>query len=113
MNKWIKYLLPVILTVAFWNCTDENESSVPEYTAADISIVESSYQSNFSETESEPCLPRQISCTKNYRVCSAARRSAGYQRCHLESFRVGKSITIHSSLIEPFQKLLSLGRLII
>lgn len=126
MSKWIKYLLPLIVVAAFWNSTDNNESTVSEVVPADISIIEYSYQSNFSESESEPCLPRQISFTNGSRVQSAARRSGGQQRNNLEFTKAGriintglryyiqnKSIIKYSTLTEPSNKLLSLGRLII
>lgn len=126
MKRWLKYLLPVIVAAAFWNIADENVSSDAIDNDADFSIIESTCGLCLSETESEPCLPRQVSFTNSCRVQSVARRTSGPQRHNLEFTKAGKiynsniryviqTITrfTSNSLSEPSQRLLSLGRLII
>lgn len=126
MKGWLKYLLPVIVVVAFWNCTEEPARSVSEVTVADDSIHNSSYLSIVSESESEPCLPRQITFSKTYRTSGVARRTTNVHRSNLEFIKAGRtinttlryfiqlnSINSYSSLTEPRQKLHCLGRLII
>ena len=126
MKRILKYLLPVVLAVVFWNCTDTPASSVPEEGLADFQLVEMSCHSSLSATESEFCPPRQVSFANSQRVQSAPRRTAGANRTNLEFTKSGKvinaclryviqrkSIIVHSSLIEPSHRLLYLGKLII
>lgn len=127
MKKLLKYLIPLILATAFWNCADaKNELPVSEEAAACMRIDETSRQSDISETQHEFCLPRQVSFGNTQRVQNAPRRTTGLNRNNLEFAKSGKvinaglrffiqqkSIIVHSSLIEPSYRLLCLGRLII
>ena len=126
MKRWLKYLLPLMVAVAFWNCKDNVLSTVPEETFATQAICESVCDNIISSSESELCLPRQASYASQTRVQTTARRTAGCCRVNVEFAKSGKvinaglryfiqtkSILIHSSLIEPAHKLLYLGKLII
>lgn len=126
MKKLLKYLIPVIVVAAFWNSTDNSTPYASEAVLADISTIECTNYSSFSKSQSEPCIPRQISLNNAHRVQSAARRATSIQRHSLEFTKAGKIINVglrhaiknncsitYSSLTEPAQRLLYLGRLII
>ena len=124
MRRWLKYLLPLMVAIAFWNCKDSFAG--PEDVVMSQTICETVCDNIISQSESELCLPRQISYASPSRVQTAPRRTTGYSRYNVEFAKSGKiinaglrysiqrkSIIIHSSLIEPFHKLLCLGKLII
>lgn len=126
MRKWLKYLLPLIFVAVFWNCKDNLIPAAPEEFSATQAICEAVSDNIISSSESELCLPRQISYASSSRVQTTARRTTGYSRASVEFTKSGKivnaglryfiqrkSIIIHSSLIEPSHKLLYLGKLII
>lgn len=126
MRKWLKYLLPMIVMAVFWNCNDSLVSTVPEKASASQVFCEEVSCSIISSSESELCLPRQISYASPLRVVNSARRTNSCSRVNFEFSKSGKvinaslryfiqrkTIIIHSSLIEPSHKLLYLGKLII
>lgn len=126
MKRMLKYLLPVIMAVVFWDCADKPESSVLETALSDLSSMTSACHADISAVDSEFCLPNQVSFTHSQRVQNAPRRTVGTHRSNLEFSKSGKvvnaclkylvqkrSIIIHSSLMEPSHRLLYLGKLII
>ena len=126
MKRWLKYLLPLMVVVIFWNCKDNLTPKVPDVVAESHSICEAICDTVISTSESELCLPRQISYANQSQVQTSARRTAGNSRINVEFAKSGKvvnsgiryfiqrkSIIIHSSLVEPANKLLYLGKLII
>lgn len=126
MKRLLKYLLPVIAVLALWNCMGTSVSADTGNAAAAMSLEETVYQTVISESQSELCLPRQISVASCQRIQSGARRTVGSGRNNIEFTKSGKiinadiryfvqkkSIIIHSSLIEPAHRLLYLGKLII
>lgn len=126
MKRVLKYLLPVIAVLVFWNCMDAPVSAVTAEVHSAASFEDTAFHTYISESESELCLPRQVSFANSQRVQTAVRRTAGAGRNNIEFTRSGKiinadvryfvqrkSILIHSSLIEPAHRLLYLGKLII
>jgi hypothetical protein len=126
MKRWLKYLLPLVVAVAFWNGKDNLLSTVPEEIISTQTICDAICDNVISTSKSELCLPRQVSYTSSSRVQTTARRTTGYSRDNVEFTKSGKiinaglryfiqtkSILIHSSLVEPAHKLLYLGKLII
>lgn len=126
MKRWLKYLLPLVVGVAFWNSTDELSSKTSEELSATQAIGETVCDNIISASESELCLPRQISNASSSRVQTTTRRAAGFNRINVEFvksdrrihvgfgyFRQRNSQLLHSSLMEPAHKLLYLGKLII
>lgn len=126
MKGWLKYLLPIVVVVAFWNCTEEPATSASEVAVANEFIQKSSFQTNLSESQPKPCLPRQTSITSAQVIQTYARKSSGIQRTHIVFAKSGKTVntalrfTIQksvidsdSSLTEPGQRLHCLGKLII
>lgn len=127
MRIWLKYLLLLVVVTVFWNCKSDLVSvTVPEDTSSHQAICVAVSGNIISSSESELCLPRQISYTNPYRVQTTARRTTSYNRTNVEFAKSGKiinsglryfiqrkTIIIHSSLIEPSVKLLYLGKLII
>jgi hypothetical protein len=126
MKRWLKYLLPLVVAVAFWNGKDNLLSTVPEEIISTQTICDAICDNVISTSKSELCLPRQVSYTSSSRVQTTARRTTGYSRDNVEFTKSGKiinaglryfiqtkSILIHSSLVEPARKLLYLGKLII
>lgn len=125
MGKMLKYLFPLIAALALWNCADEPASSVNEEAAA-VSFSEPVCHANISASESQLCLPRQVSFASPQTLQGTARRTNSVHRNNLEFAKSGrilnaglicfvqrKSLIIHSSLLEPSNKLLCLGQLII
>ena len=126
MKNLLKYLVLVFATALFWNCADKSLSSVPGEGIPDMAAIEGTVHTSISETDSELCLPRQISFANSYRAQSTVRRTNTAHRNNIEFAKAGKivnpglryaiqtqSIIIHSSLMEPSHRLLCLGRLII
>lgn len=124
MKKLLKYLL-VFFAVLAW---DSEGSAVFAYAqeAEEESFFLIDSATSISSTESEFCLPRQVSFANTQRVQSNARRTTSISRNNLEFARAGKVINaglryfiqnryiiIRSSLSEPARILLFLGKLII
>lgn len=124
MKKLLKYLL-VFFAVLAW---DSEGSAAFAYAqeAEEESFFLIDSATSISSTESEFCLPRQVSFANTQRVQSNARRTTSISRNNLEFARAGKVINaglrffiqnryiiIRSSLSEPARILLFLGKLII
>lgn len=125
MMKILKYLLPLIVFAAISCGTDERIADVQEDFMTESALDALSCQNSISETESDLCLPRQITGTTTTQVQHAARRTTSVQRSSLEFIKAGKvinagiksltsnSIILRSALYEPASRLFTLGRLII
>ena len=126
MKNLLKYLVFFIAVAIFQNSTEKSVTSVQEKGIADMSFIEEAYHSVILETDSELCLPRQVSSANSFRAQNTVRRTNSIHRNNFEFAKAGKvinaglrysiqhrSIIIHASLIEPSHRLLSLGRLII
>lgn len=126
MGKYLKYLLPLMMALAFLNCTDEYVPAADGKVHEVISFNSTDCHSDISESESELIIPRRISSAIRHRTLGQARRTAGAHRNSPEFTRSGKiinadirystrkrSATTLSSLAEPSHRLLCLGRLII
>ena len=126
MKRWLTYLLPLMVIALFWNCKDNPASTSPDKAPLMHTISEAVCDNVINASESELCLPSQISYAGPSRIQTSARRTTGYSRVNFEFANSGKlinaglryfiqkkSILIHSSLVEPAHKLLYLGKLII
>ena len=126
MKNLLKYLRFFLVAATFVNCTDKYVSSVSDETEAGMSLSESLYHTNISASDSELCIPRQEQVVNGQRVQSTTRRTNNAHRnsvvfaksgkvinAELRYFIQQKSIIIHSTLMEPTHRLLSLGKLII
>lgn len=126
MKTLLKYLFPVIAALAFLNGPDNSAPAAADDASVPASQAHMTSDSKISETESELCLPRQVSSACPQQLQSSARRTGGMHRNNIEFTKSGKiinadlryfiqrqSIIIHCSLIEPALRLLYLGRLII
>jgi hypothetical protein len=126
MKKLLKYILPVIVVAAFAGSQDSAECRSAEGLPGDISIYAEAYQTTLSETESELCLPRQISFASPQQVQRTARRASSIQRNNFEFSKAGKVenaglryfiqtifIVTRSPLADPVNILLAMGKLII
>ena len=126
MKNLLKYLLFFLVAATFVNCTDKYVSSVSDETEAGMSLSESLYHTNISASDSELCIPRQEQIVNSQRIQSTTRRTNHVHRnsvvfaksgkvinAELRYFIQQKSIIIHSTLMEPTHRLLSLGKLII
>ena len=126
MRNILKYLLLFIVTAVFWDRADAVTSSADKDAdivfPADVSV----YHTKISVSDSELSPPHHVSITNSVQVQSTARRTNGIHRNKIEFIKCGKTfnssqryfiqkktIITHSSLIEPAQKLLYLGKLII
>lgn len=124
MKKLLKYLL-VFFAVLAWDSEGTAAFTYAQETEEESFFLIDSATS-ISSTESEFCLPRQVSFANTQRVQSNARRTTSISRNNLEFARAGKVINaglryfiqnryiiIRSSLSEPARILLFLGKLII
>lgn len=126
MEKLLKHILLVIVAVAFAGSADgaqcQQACGLPE----DVSISADAYQTTLSETESELCLPRQVSFAGPQQVQNSARRTNSTQRSSFEFTKAGKVenagiryfiqttfVITRSPLADPANILLSSGKLII
>lgn len=126
MKKLLKYLFPLVLALTFWSCAENSRSMVSEGPVTPAALNDASRQANISASDSQLCLPRQVTYANTQTVQGTARRTNSINRNNIEFMKSGKvlnagliyfiqrkSIIIHSSLIEPANKLLYLGQLII
>ena len=126
MKKLLKYIFPVIVAVAFAGSADGAGFQAADGYPENRSIYTGTYQTTLSESESEPCLPRQISFAAPHQVRSSARRINTSQRNGFEFTRSGKIekagiryivqttfIMTRSLLADPACILLRTGKLII
>ena len=125
MWKILKYLLPLFVVAALCGGTQEHVADVHEHFMSEASLDAIGCQNSISETESDLCLPRQITSGTYTNVQNAARRTNGAQRSSLEFAKAGKiinagikyltisTIIFQSALYEPASRLSVLGRLII
>ena len=125
MWKILKYLLPLLVVAAICGGTGDRVSDIQEDFMSEASMDVLGCQSSISETESDLCLPRQITGGTNTNVQNTARRTTNVQRNSLEFAKAGKIINagikylttniiiFRSALYEPASRLSALGRLII
>ena len=125
MWKILKYLLPLLVVAAICGGTGERVSDIQEDFMSEASLDVLGCQNSISETESDLCLPRQITSGTNTNVQNAVRRTNTVQRSSLEFAKAGKIINtgikylttniilFRSALYEPASRLSALGRLII
>lgn len=125
MKNLLKYLLVLFSAVLVWG-SEDGAAFTDRQDAAEEAYFQVDSFTSISSAESEFCLPRQVSSANTQRVQSNARRTTSLSRNNLEFARAGKiinaglryviqnrSIIIHSSLSEPANLLLYLGKLII
>ena len=125
MWKILKYLLPLLVVAAICGGTGERVADIQEDFMSEASLDAVGCQNSISETESDLCLPRQITSGTTTNVQNAARRTTNVQRSSLEFAKAGKIINagikylttniilFRSALYEPASRLSALGRLII
>lgn len=126
MRLFLKYLLPVIVAAFFWNCTDNRVSEVSDDVFAAVELCEITHDTGISASDSEFSVPRQVSFASSQTVQRSARNGNGSHRRNIEFAKSGKvinagvlyfiqrnTIIVKSSRIEPSNRLLCLGRLII
>ena len=125
MWKILKYLLPLLVAAAICGGTGDRVPDIQEDFMSEASMDALGCQNSISETESDLCLPRQITGGTNTNVQNAVRRTNTVQRSSLEFAKAGKiinagikyltisTIIFQSALYEPASRLSALGRLII
>ena len=125
MWKILKYLLPLLVVAAICGGTGDRVPDIQEDFMNEASMDAVGCQNSISETESDLCLPRQITSGTSTNVQNTARRTTSVQRNSLEFAKAGKIINtgikylttniilFRSALYEPASRLSALGRLII
>lgn len=126
MKRLLEYLLLFIVAAVLWGSADNAVSASSVGEAEEMAFNGYVCQTDFSPTDSEFSLPRQVSFANSQRVQSTVRRTNNANRSNVEFAKAGKvvnaglryftqlqSIIIHSSLVEPSRRLLALGKLII
>lgn len=126
MKRILKYLIPLIVAVACFETDCWSDISSYDKVTQDYSLEAAKYSSYISETDSDICLPRQVSPANTISVQHCAKRPLSLQRQNVEFVKSGKvikpdiryfqqlsSISTHSSLTDPAHNLTRLGKLII
>lgn len=126
MRRILKYLLPIIVAAVFAGSADDSSAHAKGCQIGDISFEASFSQVSISQSESEPCLPRPVYFSNTVNVHSSARTTTNIQRNNVEFAKAGKvvnvsrlyliqkiSLIVYSSIFNPAQRLLGLGKLII
>lgn len=76
MQSLLKYLLPVIAVIVFWNCSEVSMSASLEVDNIEVATIESTAQSDVYEAETDPSL----SLRSTQRMQGASRRPSDLQR---------------------------------
>lgn len=126
MKLMLKYVLPVLVSLVFIGYGDGASCDESVLSDVDMALNEASLSCDISESEPEPCLPRQITPTVNVISHGNARRTDSQHRCGFEFVKSGKvinagvrcfiqnrSVAISSSISEPAHRLIRMGKLII
>ena len=127
MKKLLKYLLLTLVTLAFHMGAKADlfaHEDIQEYECA--SVYTASLNVSITSPKTDICIPRQVSTVTVPRLQSNSNRHETSHRQNHEVVKSGKTINsilryvvqkksliIHSSLMEPANKLVSLCRLII
>ena len=126
MKKLLKYLLPVIVAAVFAGGADGDLCMGTAEDAACAYIFDDACLTSISSTESELCLPRQVSFANSLPVQGSPQRTNANQRNSIEFSKSGKVINAgiqysiqritllsRSQQAEPCFRLLSQRKLII
>lgn len=126
MQRMFKYILVFIFAAAIWSGADEAVVDLSPEMFAELAIDDLHPQTTFSDYESEPLLPRQITSSSAHQAPVVVRKVGGVQKTNLEFTKSGKLINagvryflqnhyriLRSSKADPGLMLHSLGRLII
>lgn len=126
MRNLLKYLIPIVMIVAFSNAAGGFDSSYQKSVSDCCPIETVEYSGFFSTPHSELGIPEQISLSCPTSVHSNVRRTVGTHRLVLEFIKSGKalnisvlyseqrhSVIVNTSVIEHAHKLVYLGKLII
>lgn len=126
MKNLLKYLLPIVMIVAFSNAAGGFESSSQRDASYSRPVENVEFSGAFSTPHSELGVPGQVSLSCPTRVHSGARRTVGAHRPVSEFLKSGKasnisvlysaqrqSVIVNTSVIEHAHKLVYLGKLII
>lgn len=126
MKYLLKYLIFIIIAVAFINSIDKSDSVVLTNSVQDINTEIEAFYSDYSFSDLETNLPRQVSATNVLRVQNTPKRSNTTQRYNFELIKTTKDISlgisnfikkkpqiIHFSFTNPIHRLISFGKLVI
>ena len=126
MLRIFKYILVIIIAAAVWSGADEAVADLSPEMLAELAIDDLHPQTSYSDYESEPLLPRQITSTTSHHAPVVVRKIGGLQKTNLEFTKSGKlinagvqyflqnnHIVLRSSKADPVHMLHSLRRLII
>lgn len=126
MQRIFKYILVMIIAAAVWSGADEAVADLSPEMLAELAIDDLHPQTSFSDYESEPLLPRQITSSSTNHASVVVRKVGGISKTKLEFTKSGKLINagvryflqnqyiiLRSSKADPGQMLHTLGRLII
>ena len=116
----------MIIAAAVWSGADEAVADLSPEMLAELALDDLHPQTSFSDYESEPLLPRQITSSTTNHAPVVVRKMGGIQKTKLEFTKSGKLINagvrylrqnqyiiLRSSKADPGQMLHTLGRLII
>ena len=127
MKNLLKYLIPLLVIVAFHNAAGRFDIPSSQYSdKSNIPVENSTFSVELSSVGSCLNLPRQISVSSPIRVEESARRIESYSRQSVVFVKAGKLINtgiryssqkmecvVKTSLTQHSSKLIFLGKLII
>lgn len=128
MEKLLRYLISILIAVAFIRGIDKPGSVSVEDSVESLASDEIAYYTDFSTSEinTDLFLPRQASSTNVLRVQSTTKRTSNVHRNNFEFVNSGtqinlsakhfvqkKSLISHTHFIKPAHRLISFGKLII
>lgn len=126
MKGLLKYLLIFISVAVIGDGSERLGGSLTEDSPFDGFSPEVTCQTNISESDSELCIPRSVNFSSTQRTLKHTRRTNLSHRSNIVLIKSGKhndtsvkyisqsrTINASCSLLDPFGKLLMIGRLII
>ena len=126
MSNLLKYLIPIIIAIAFIDGVDNSDSVVLTDSVQDVSTEVEAFYSDYSSSDLDVYISRRISSTNVLRLQNTPTRANTTHRHNFEFMKAGKVVSIetsnfiqkksqiiHSSFTKPVHRLISIGKLVI
>ena len=126
MNYLLKYLIPIIIAIAFINGADKSDSVILTERIQDVTTEVNAFFSDYSSSDFDIYLPRRVSSTNVLNFQISPKRANSSLRYNFEFIKSGKVISIeisnfiqkkskiiHSSFTKPVLRLIRIGKLVI
>ena len=126
MSNLLKYLIPIIIAIAFIDGVDKSDSVVLTDSVQDVSTEVEAFYSDYSSSDLDIYIPRRVSSTNVLRLQNTPKRANTTHRQNFKFMKAGKVVSIetsnfiqkksqiiHSSFTKPVHRLISIGKLVI